>query len=207
MAVASARQGPCHCWLSVSLSVNMNRVGVAVICAGGGGLCDIHFRICRRNISCTRVWCYRQYATGDMIWTWLHISVVIISPNLWWAFYVKKRNKPTVNELKGGIAPPCPYTWTFWSSWIKLLRSAICIYQGLFFKSTRGSWKKKNLMDSHPYSHERSIFTLGAPHEEVQGRQTKLHPGISILRDSHIVLSKRSYWCPPELSHRAVDIL
>ena len=60
------------------------------------------------------------------------------------------------------------------------------------------------LMDSHPYSHETSIFTLSAPHEEVQGRQTKLHPGftmgklvqpspgISILRDAHIVLSNRS---------------
>ena len=60
------------------------------------------------------------------------------------------------------------------------------------------------LMDSHPYRHETSIFTLGAPHEEVQGRQTKLHPGftmgrpvqpspgISILRDAHIVLSNRS---------------
>ena len=57
---------------------------------------------------------------------------------------------------------------------------------------------------SHPYSHEISNFTLGAPHEKVQGMQTKLHPGftmgklvqpfpgISILRDSHIVLSKRS---------------
>ena len=31
-------------------------------------------------------------------------------------------------------------------------------------------------MDSHPYSHKTSNFTLGAPHEEVQGRQTKLHP-------------------------------
>ena len=33
------------------------------------------------------------------------------------------------------------------------------------------------LMDSHPYSYETSIFTLGAPHdshEEVHGRQTKL---------------------------------
>ena len=60
------------------------------------------------------------------------------------------------------------------------------------------------LMDSHPYSYETSILTLHAPHEEVQGRQTKLHPGftlgklvqpspgISIPRDSHIVLSKRS---------------
>ena len=66
----------------------------------------------------------------------------------------------------------------------------------------RGGYGRRTfLMDSHPYSYE--TFTLGAPHEEVQGRQTKLHegftlgilvpsPGISILRDSHIVLSKRS---------------
>ena len=59
-------------------------------------------------------------------------------------------------------------------------------------------------MDSHPYGYETSIFTLSAPHEEVQGRQTKLHPGfimgklvqpspgVSILGDSHIVLFKRS---------------
>ena len=59
-------------------------------------------------------------------------------------------------------------------------------------------------MDSDPYSYETSIFTLSAPHEEVQGRQTKLHPGftldklvqpfpgISNFWDSHIVLSKRS---------------
>ena len=64
--------------------------------------------------------------------------------------------------------------------------------------------RRKIVMDSHPYSHETSIFTLGAPHGEVQGRQTKLHPGftmgklvqlfpgISILRDAHIVLSNRS---------------
>ena len=49
-----------------------------------------------------------------------------------------------------------------------------------------------------------SIFTLGAPHKEVQGRQTKLHPGvtqgrlvqpypgISFLWDSHIVLPEQS---------------
>ena len=73
-----------------------------------------------------------------------------------------------------------------------------------FFSPQRGRGRRKFLMDSHPYSHETSIFTLGAPHEEVQGRQTKLHPGftmgklvqpspgISNLRDSHIVLSKRS---------------
>ena len=59
-------------------------------------------------------------------------------------------------------------------------------------------------MDSHPYGYETSIFTLVAPHEETLGRQTKLHPGftldklaqpspgISILRDTHIVLSKKS---------------
>ena len=74
-----------------------------------------------------------------------------------------------------------------------------------FFPSPRGGHgRRKILMDFHPYSHETSIFTLGALHEEVQGRQTKLHPGftmgklvqpspgISILRDAHIVLSKRS---------------
>ena len=67
-----------------------------------------------------------------------------------------------------------------------------------------GHGRRTILMDSHPYSHETSIFTLGAPHEEVQVRQTKLHPGftmgklvqpspgISILRDAHIVLSNRS---------------
>ena len=59
-------------------------------------------------------------------------------------------------------------------------------------------------MDSHPYSHETSISTLGVPREEVQDRQTKLDPGftmgklvqpspgISILRDAHIVLSNQS---------------
>ena len=59
-------------------------------------------------------------------------------------------------------------------------------------------------MDYHPYSHETSIFTLGAPHEEVQGRQTKLQPGftmgklvqpspgISILRDVQPVLMMSS---------------
>ena len=60
------------------------------------------------------------------------------------------------------------------------------------------------LMDFHPYGYKTHVFTLSAPHEEAYGRQTKLHPGftlgklvqpppgISILRDSHIVLSKRS---------------
>ena len=74
-----------------------------------------------------------------------------------------------------------------------------------FFLSPRGGYgRRKFLMDSHPHSHETSIFTLGVTHEEVQGRQTKLHPGftlgklvqfspgITILRDSHSVLSKRS---------------
>ena len=73
-----------------------------------------------------------------------------------------------------------------------------------FFSPRGGHGRRKILMDSHPYSHKTSIFTLGAPHEEVQGRQTKLHPGftmgklvqpspgISVLRDAHIVLSNRS---------------
>ena len=66
-----------------------------------------------------------------------------------------------------------------------------------------GHGRRKILMDSHPYSHETSIFTLGAPHEEVQDRQTKHpgftmgklvqpSPGILILRDAHIVLSNRT---------------
>ena len=74
----------------------------------------------------------------------------------------------------------------------------------IFLSPQGGHGRRKILMDSHPYSHETSIFTLGAPHVEVQGRQTKLHPGftmgklvqpspgISILRDAHIVLYNRS---------------
>ena len=77
--------------------------------------------------------------------------------------------------------------------------------QFFFFLSPRGGHRRRKiLIDSHPYSHETSIFTLGAPHEEVQGRQTKLHPGftmgklvqlppgISMLLNAHIVLSNRS---------------
>ena len=30
------------------------------------------------------------------------------------------------------------------------------------------------------YSYVTSIFTLAAPHKEVQGRQTKLHPGFTL---------------------------
>ena len=46
-----------------------------------------------------------------------------------------------------------------------------------FFLSPRGGHgKRKIVIDSHPYSLETSTFTLGAPHEEVHGRQTKLHP-------------------------------
>ena len=49
-----------------------------------------------------------------------------------------------------------------------------------FFFSRVGHGRRKILMDSHPYSHETNIFTLGVPHEEVQGRQTKLHPGFTM---------------------------
>ena len=50
-----------------------------------------------------------------------------------------------------------------------------------FFQSSQGGHgRRKILMDSHPYSHETSIFTLGVPHEEVQGRQMKLHPGFTM---------------------------
>ena len=40
--------------------------------------------------------------------------------------------------------------------------------------------RRQFLTDYHPYSYETSIFTLGVPHEEVQGRQTKLHPGFTL---------------------------
>ena len=59
-----------------------------------------------------------------------------------------------------------------------------------FFSPQGGHGIRKILMDSHPYSHETSIFTLGAPHEEVQGRQTKLHPGFTMGP------KKNNYWFP-----------
>ena len=76
-------------------------------------------------------------------------------------------------------------------------------------------------MDSHPYGYQTFLFTFGAPHEEVQGRPTKLQPGftlgklvqpspgISILRDSHIVLSNGldDVLQNSELPHLAVDIV
>ena len=50
-----------------------------------------------------------------------------------------------------------------------------------FISSPRGGHGRREiLMESHPYSHETFIFTLGAPYEEVQGRQTKLHPGFTM---------------------------
>ena len=35
-------------------------------------------------------------------------------------------------------------------------------------------------MDFHPYGLETFIFTLGAPHEDAYDRQTKLHPGFTL---------------------------
>ena len=43
-----------------------------------------------------------------------------------------------------------------------------------------GHGRRTILLDSHLYSHETSIFTLGEPHEGVQGGQTKLHPGFTM---------------------------
>ena len=43
-----------------------------------------------------------------------------------------------------------------------------------------GQGRTSLLIDSHPYGHETSIITPGAPNEEVQGRQTKLHPGCTL---------------------------
>ena len=45
----------------------------------------------------------------------------------------------------------------------------------VFFSLRGGHGSRKILMDSHPYSYVTSIFILGVSHEEVQGRQTKLH--------------------------------
>ena len=53
------------------------------------------------------------------------------------------------------------------------------------------------LMDFHPYGYETSISTLGVPHEEVQGRQTKLYPGFTLGK---LVQSKSSITqCPQKL--------
>ena len=43
-----------------------------------------------------------------------------------------------------------------------------------------GHERRQILIDSHLYSYETSIFNFGAPHEVVQGRQTKLHPGFTL---------------------------
>ena len=64
---------------------------------------------------------------------------------------------------------------------ITIINLGIASVLGFFFSSPRGGHgRRKILLDSHPYSHETSIFTLVAPHEEVQGRQTKLHPGFTM---------------------------
>ena len=50
-----------------------------------------------------------------------------------------------------------------------------------FFLSPRGGHgRRKILIGFHPYSYETSIFTLAAPHEEVQSIQTKFHPGFTL---------------------------
>ena len=56
--------------------------------------------------------------------------------------------------------------------------------QLVFFFPQEGHGRRKILMDSHPYSHETSIFTMG--------KLVKPSPGISIIQDAHIVLSNRS---------------
>ena len=87
-----------------------------------------------------------------------------------------------------------------------------------FISSPRGGHGSREiLMKSLPYSHETFIFTLGAPHEEVQGRQTKLHPGFTmgklvqpspgISEIEILTLFCPNEGCPPELPHRAVDVI
>ena len=45
-------------------------------------------------------------------------------------------------------------------------------------------------MDSQSYSYKTFIFTLGAPLEEVQGRQTKLHPGFTRKKHQNDVFGR-----------------
>ena len=68
-----------------------------------------------------------------------------------------------------------------------------------------GHGRRNILMYFYPYTHETSIFTLAALHEEVKGRQTKLHPGftmgklvrpserVSIVPLRHLVIT---FYCP-----------
>ena len=87
------------------------------------------------------------------------------------------------------------------------------------FSSPRGGHeRRKILMDSDPYGYETSILpsvrlwgragqaSKNSPRFYPEETSAQPSPGISILRDSHILLSKRSWSCPPELPHRAVDI-
>ena len=60
--------------------------------------------------------------------------------------------------------------------------------RNLDIASDGGHGRIKILMDSHPYSYETSIFTLRAPHEEVQDRQTK-HQLLELF-----------FWCSASLS-------
>ena len=63
---------------------------------------------------------------------------------------------------------------------VSVLAIKLKIHQTFSSTSRGGHGRREILMDSHPYSYETSIFTLGAPNEEVQGGQTKLHPGFTL---------------------------
>ena len=74
-----------------------------------------------------------------------------------------------------------------------------------FFFPRGGHGRRNILMDFHPYSHETSIFTLGAPHEEVQGRQTKLHPGFTMGKQVQLPQASQFFemptlFCPTSLN-------
>ena len=60
-------------------------------------------------------------------------------------------------------------------------------------------------MDSHPYSHETSIFTLRAPHVEVQGRRTKLHPGFTMGKLVQQAFKFENWWRLKKSSPQSVE--
>ena len=65
-------------------------------------------------------------------------------------------------------------------NFLKKLKKNIKMMSLLSFNPRGGHGRRNILMDSHPYSYETSIFTPGVPHEEVQGRQTKLNTGFTL---------------------------
>ena len=64
-------------------------------------------------------------------------------------------------------------------------------------------------MDFHPYGYETSIFTLGVPHEEAWGKQTKLPLGFTMgnLVQPLPKVSQFTLFCPNGLNDRLQNFL